>query len=1055
VVHLRFLGEFALLCGDEPVTQLASVRLQSLLAYLALHRNAPHPRQHLAFLFWPDATEQQARNSLRQLVHQLRRVWPAVDRYLTADASTLAWRGVLVRSDVAEFEDALSRADEAVRRADTAAERAALEEAVGVYRGDLLPSCYDDWLASEREQLNQRFSRTLDRLIDVLEGRREYRAAIEYTQWRLRHDQLEEQAYCRLMHLHAVNHDRASALRVYHACASMLEQELAVEPSPATSEAYERLVRLPAMPAPALGPALESAPPLVGRQVEWTQLRAAWQRAVRGEAHLVVITGEAGIGTSRLADELYVWAARQGIATAQTRAYAAEGRLSYAPVTDWLRSECVQPALVRLDAAWQSEVARLLPELVSRQADLQNTGTVGPQRQRLFEALARAVLSADQPLLLRLDDLQWCDQDTLEWLHYLLRFDPRARLLVVGTARTEEIEVGHALAALLLNLRGAGQLHEIALGPLDGAETAELAAHAAGRKLDPDQASHVYRETEGNPLFVVEAVRAARTDLREPSAMVGRRTPDMLPLDPQRLPPKVHAVIAARLAQLSDSGRKLAGLAATIGRAFTLDVLARAHDGDEESLVSGVDELWRRRIVREHGTNAYDFAHDKIREVAYAEVTPARRPVLHRRVAEALEQVHAADLDVVSAQLAAHYEHAGLSDRAVVYYQIAAHVVQRVYANEQVVSLLRRALGLLASLPPSQARDERELPLQTTLGVSLVATRGYGAPEAVAVYRRAHELSQGLGEPPNPSMLRALALASIAHADFQQAHDMGDSLLSLAQRDGDPILLVEAHYVLGVTLFWKGAFGPARSHLEAALANHDSTRSAMHIAAYTQDPGVVCLIRLAVVLWFPGRADESDRRRAESLVLAHRVAHPFSLGYALGWDAILQSLRGDALAARTQADAAIALSREHGLDFWLAMATVVRGWALAEAGEIQVGINAMREGIAAFQATGSIFTQPYFLALLAGQYARVGHVAQGLSLLDEALATVQATGERCWEAELYWRKGDLLQKQRGRGVEANVAFNNALGVARYQGAKAIELRAAASLAGSARDITLG
>ena len=261
--------------------------------------------------------------------------------------------------------------------------------------------------------------------------------------------------------------------------------------------------------------------------------------------------------------------------------------------------------------------------------------------------------------------------------------------------------------------------------------------------------------------------------------------------------------------------------------------------------------------------------------------------------------------------------------------------------------------------------------------------------------------------------------------------------------------------MLGVTLFWKGAFGPARSHLEAALANYDSARSATHIAAYAQDPGVVCLIRLAMVLWFLGRADESDQRRTESLALAHRVAHPFSLGHALGWDAMLQSLRGDAQAARTQADAAIALSREHGLDFWLAMATVVRGWALAEAGEVQVGIDAMRAGIAAFQATGSGFAQPYFQALLATHYARAGHLAQGLSLLDEALATVQATGERCWEAELYWLKGDLLHTQRGRGVEADVAFTNALGIARYQGAKAIELRAAASLAGTARNITLG
>jgi adenylate cyclase len=508
----------------------------------------------------------------------------------------------------------------------------------------------------------------------------------------------------------------------------------------------------------------------------------------------------------------------------------------------------------------------------------------------------------------------------------------------------------------------------------------------------------------------------------------------------------VHAVIAARLAQLSEPARKLAGLAATIGRAFTLDVLASAHDGDEDSLVRGLDELWRRRIVRDQGAHAYDFAHDKIRDVAYDEVTPAQRPLLHRRVAQALEQAHATDPDPVSAQLAAHYEQAGLPERAVRWYQRAAAVTQRIFGNEEAISLLNKGLALLGSLPPTQERDERELALHTTLGVSLVATRGYGAAEVVAVHRRAHELSQRLGQPPSPPMLRGLAIASITHTEFQQAHDLGDHLLSLAERDRDPVLLVEAHYVLGVTLFWKGAFVPARAHLEEALSHYDPGRSSGHIAAYTQDPGVVCLIRLAVILWFLGHSEQAVQRAEQSLVLAHRVSHPFSLGYALAWDALLHTLRGDAQATRRQADAAIALSREHALDIWLAMATVLRGWALAEVGEVELGIAAIRQGMAAFRATGSLYKRPYFLALLAEQHARAGDLEQGLLLLGEALAALQATGERCWEAELYRRQGETLLKRRDGRDEAGVAFSHALAVARYQGARAIELRAAASLA---------
>jgi DNA-binding SARP family transcriptional activator/predicted ATPase len=1073
---IQLLGDFRIVYGEKNVTGVNTPRLQSLLAYLVMHRAAPHSRQHLAFIFWPHSTEAQARTNLRNQLYHLRRALPDADRFLHVDVKTLQWGpDAAFTLDVAEFERAIAQAHEAEQASsrDTApargsargaghqtAVRAALEEAVGLYRGDLLPGCYDNWILPLRERLSQAFLRALERLIELLEAQRDYPTAIRYAQRLLRHDPLHEAAYRQLMRLRALSGDRAGALRAYHTCATVLQRELTVEPSPATREMYERLLNVETQAEPGARPpaALAASPPLVGRHQEWQQLQAAWRRAARGRPHLVLVAGETGIGKTRLAEDLIDWAAHQGIATSRTRSYAAEGALAYAPVAAWLRSDALGPALSALEDMWLTEVARVLPELLAERADLPAPSPLTErwQRQRLFEALARAILASGQSLLLVIDDLQWCDQETLEWLHYLLRFDPQARLLIVGTYRPEEIGPEHPLTSLRLALRRSQRLTEIELKPLDAADTAALAAHVAGGDLPPALAARIYEETEGNPLFVVETVRAGLpgdSDSDPPSLSLS------LSLS---LSPKVQAVIQARLVQLSPPARGLASLAATIGREFTFDVLARASDGDEDALVRGLDELWQRRIVREQGADAYDFSHDKIREVAYAGLSAARRRLLHRRVAQALESVHAADLDVVSGQLASHYERAGRPAQAIPYYQRAAEVESRISAYDEAIDHLTHGLALLRVQPATPQCSLQELTLQIALGSVYSITKGNAAPEVGEAYSRALTLCRQAGEAAHLfPVLWGLWAFHAMRAELHTAWELGEQLLSLAEKEQNPAHLLEAHRAVGVTLIFLGEFATARGHLERALAIYNPDEHHAHAFLYGQDPGLVCLAYLTHALWLLGYPDQALEKIDAAVTLAREMSHPLGEAFALGHAAFLHQWRREAQAAQERVEAAMTRATELGFELWTALLPLSRGWALAEQGQMQEGTEETRHGVAGVETIKAELARPLSLLLLAEAYGKAGLPEEGLSAVAQALATVDQAGERYCEAELYRLKGELLLRciepvemmpaEGDRGVsrnaptEAESCFQHALAVAHRQRAKSLELRAAVNL----------
>src|SRR6266852_3667782 len=1051
-LHLRLLGDFSLLYNDQQVTSLNTTRLRSLLTYLVLHPDVPQQRQHLAFLFWPDATEAQARNNLRQLLHQLRQAFPAVEHFLSTDTQMLHCHPVTTfHLDVAAFEQRLTLADAAARRNDQHALQAALEQADSLYCGELLPGCYDEWILPERDRLRQRHLQVLEHLLRLFEGRGDHVTAIRYAQRLIALDPLSEDLYRHLMRLFALNNDRASALHVYHTCVTTLQRELGVDPDPATREAYERLMQheTPIIPARAQQTLLAATPTLIGRKQEWEALQEVWHAASTGEPRFVLVTGEAGIGKSRLAEEFLLWASQQGVVTAKARSYAAEGQLSLAPVTDWLRSDGLRSKLGQLDKVWLTEVARILPELLAERPDVPHYESVIEygQRQRFFEALARAILITPQPLLLSIDDLQWCDQETLEWLHFLLRFDSMARLLVVGCAREEELPPHHALRTLLLHLRNTMSVTEITLQPLDAAETAKLASQVAKRELDLDSVMHLYHETRGYPLFVVEMVRAGlgRVSASQPEADRPHR---YLPLeDTRRLPPRVHAVLAGRLQQLSASAHEFVERAATIGREFTLDLLITVGNADADSAVRALDELWHKRIVREHGANSYDFTHDKLREVAYAEISAPQRRMLHRRVAQALEAMHAeGDLDSVSGQIASHYERAGMIEQALPSYQRAAAVAQRVYANKDAISLLSRSLELLKHLPAGSKRDKQELSLQLALVPLYSVTKGWGTMERERVLDRALTLCDMVGnDAQRAQTLYGLQSLYVVQARLERVHMITDELQTLYQRSLDTVPPPLAGMMLAGARLHMGRITDANAQFAQIIAAHDPDQL-LHLQE-SQGWNFAAHARAwqAHALWCLGYSQQALSRGLDAVKLVQDLDQPFNQALVSAYLALLQQLRADEAVAREHAEQAHALASKYQAPYYRAWADILVSYALALEQPDEERIGRLRESISEFKASSARLRLPYYLSLLAQVCGQAGRVKQGLASIDEALAEARTHNERWWDAELHRLRGELLLMHGADASDVEAAILRAIEIARSQQARSLELRATMSL----------
>jgi predicted ATPase len=543
------------------------------------------------------------------------------------------------------------------------------------------------------------------------------------------------------------------------------------------------------------------------------------------------------------------------------------------------------------------------------------------------------------------------------------------------------------------------------------------------------------------------------------------------------VPDSIKQMIEKQVGYLSKQEQRMLEAASVSGVEFSTLTVAAGLGDDAAVVEAQCEELARRhQFIRDCGFHRlpngevavrYGFIHALYQNVLYERVSAAKRVHLHRRVGERGEELYGERAGEIAAELAMHFERGRDHRRAVKYLVQATETAIRRFAHRETVVLARQGLELLQTLTDTSERVHQELRLHIALGVSLTVTQGYAAPDVGRTYAKALELCEQLGETPELfQVLWGLRGFYTVRAELEIARELAERILRLAQRVQDPALLVRGHLAMEIALMHVGEFPLALKHFEELLSLHDPEQHGADAYRYVLNPASVSRCFAAWTLCLLGLADQALSRIQEALILARESSDPHSLAHVFFFAAVLHQLRREERLAQERAEAAIALSSEHGLVFYLAQATITRGWALAEQGRHIEGIEQMRQGLTAYEATGAKLLRPHLLALLAEALGKAGRSEEGLIVLAEALVVSQQSGNRFYDAELYRLNGGLLLMQAaGRhvspaatddevGVEAQPTMvmqaehclNEAISIAQKQRAKSWELRAVLSLA---------
>jgi DNA-binding SARP family transcriptional activator len=1011
---LTLLGGFeGRLDGGRPL-MLSARKAWALLAYLALPPGQMHPRDTLTALLWGGVPEPRARASLRQAVFGLRRALG--EGVLVQEDDRLALSGPEVDVDAVRLERALSfEGDER------------LESTLALYRGDLLAGLaldeppFEEWLLTERERIRELALEGLARLLARQRVAGHLEAGVGTALRLLAIDPLQEPVHRTLMRLYAALGRRGDALRQYRECVAVLQRELEVEPEAETRDLYQEILRdrLRQTPAAAPGPRAastvpglgiaEPAPsvlgltevPLVGRAAELDRLRGALDAAWRGRAQLVLVKGEAGVGKSRLIAELAAEAEARRGRVLVGQSHESDQALPFGPWVDLLGTAFAEagPDLAALAAPWRTELARLLPELA-----VAASPSEGPvHHRRLVEAVAACVdaLARPRPLLLVLEDLHWADEPSLRLVASLTRRLGDAPVLLVASVREEDL-AGIPERLRLFDLVG-DRAATVVLEPLSRADTARLVAALGRRGADEATTSRladrVWAVSAGHPLMVVEATRVYGVD---PDAAA------------PALPDPIHDLVRRRLHPVSAAGRAVLAAAAVAARQTDFAVLQRAAGLGEDVAAAAVEELVRRRLLREAG-DGFALTHDRVKDVVYGELLPPRRRLLHRGVGEALEALHAGHLDPHALALGLHFQQAEVWEKAVRYLRQAGRSATERGAYREALLLLRQAGTALERLSPGPTTLEAAIDLRFELRNAALPLGDF--PAIMSWLREAVTIAERLGDARRRVRATGFLVDQLRMAgEHDRALGEGQEAMPLAEALGEPALLVLILTRVAQVHHLRGAYRPAatllRRNLELSAALPAGERLGL-----LQSPAVHSRYWLAASLGELGAFDEAADVTRDCVAIAEGLGQPLALGFAWASAGALALQRGQLDDATLAFRRALEFVRREEDAPWFSRIAGTLGYALALAGDVDGGRALLDRALEQMAATGIVGGRSLLEAWLAEVRLLAGDVAGALAAARAAVALAERheeQGHQAWairaRAETECRDGRELDR---------------------------------------------
>jgi class 3 adenylate cyclase/tetratricopeptide (TPR) repeat protein len=799
---------------------------------------------------------------------------------------------------------------------------------------------------------------------------------------------------------------------------------------------------------------------MMGREEELALLWRRWQQVAAGEGRVVLLSGEPGIGKSRLTAEL-------------------ERRLQSEPQTRMsffcspLHGESpLYPTIVQLERAAgfgredtpEAKLAklRLLPglDMVSEpDTDVQllsellsiPTGDRFPplnwtpqrKKERTLEALLRQLvtLSRRQPVLIVYEDVHWIDPSSRELLDMIVERVASLPILLVITFRTE------------FQPAWTGQAHvtTLSLNRLGPRESAALVGVVARGSTVPDEIlGGIVERADGIPLFVEELTKAVLETGIEVDA--AKATVSATPPATLAVPATLHASLMARLDRLGQVAKEIAQIGAAIGRDFSYELVASVAQRSEDELTAGLSSLSGAGIVTFRGTaphGIFVFKHALVQDVAYGTLLRTARRRLHARIALCLEdrfpEIAAAHPEVI----ARHCTEGGLEDKAVEYWNRAGDQAIKRASNREAVEHLRRALSLLERRPESSERVRQELGVLSLLGPALMNVHGWAASEVGCTFDRARETARKLESsidvaPP----LVGMTLFYIARGQFAQAEDISGELFKMARELDNNDILLQAHHAAWPTRWMRGKYADAEGHIDAGLALYDEVRHATHRYLYMNHDPAVCGLSIGALLQSEiGHTNRSLRMEADALKLARRLQHMPSLAMGLWMIGENQVARGDVAAVISTAQELLGIGNEHRLPQPLARALILLGWALALSGHVAEGVSKLEEGVATWSRLGIRSHLASAMCLLAEAYLQGERYQDAMHQADLALRTAtEINDDRCVPRSYILRASVLLQFGRCNIEAAEANLQKAITFSGLQGAKAWELRASIKLA---------